>query len=122
LLLRSNFSPNQLADWMDQCFLFNYVGSKIETLRMAGIRGGIEVADLEDLEAEKRTAMLTALAGRLGINTAEADNLIGEFAIDAQLELIEQIWGSVDLESPDTLNEHVGPPDESPGIEPGCGG
>jgi len=42
--------------------------------------------------------MVAVLAERLGINTAEADNLIGELAVDAQLELIEQIWGSVDLE------------------------
>jgi hypothetical protein len=98
LLLRSNFGPNQLADWMDQCFLFNYLGTNMETLRPAGIRGGIEIADLQDLEGEEKKAMLSALSERLGINTAEANNLIEEFNVDAQLNLIGQIWGSDELQ------------------------
>jgi hypothetical protein len=90
---------------------------RIETLRAAGIRGAIEVTDLLDLEPEKKAAMLAALSERLGINAAEADNLIGEMAMDAQLELIDQIWGSVDLEVSEPIaggqivfdhNEHQG--------------
>jgi hypothetical protein len=105
LLLRSNFSPNQLVDWMDQCFLFNYVGTKIETLRATGIRGAIEVADLQDLQPEKKLPMVEALAKRLEINNTEADNLIGEMAMDAQLDLIGEIWGSVDLETSEPTAE-----------------
>jgi hypothetical protein len=94
LLLRSNFSPNQLIDWMDQCFLFNYVGSKNEALRPAGLRGGIEVASLKDLDDEKRAGMIATLAAHLSITPVEAENLVEGFWDDSQLELIWEIWGS----------------------------
>jgi hypothetical protein len=94
LLLRSNFSSNQLADWMDQSFLFNYVGQKIDTLRSAGIRGAIEIMDIGDLEDEKKGAMIAAVAERLEITTSEVNNLIEEFSADAQLALIWKIWGT----------------------------
>jgi hypothetical protein len=90
---------------MDQCFLFNCVGTKIETLRATGIRGAIEVADLQDLQPEKKVPMVEALAKRLEINNTEADNLIGEMAMDAQLDLIGEIWGSVDLETSEPTAE-----------------
>lgn len=96
LLVRSNFSPNQLADWMDQCFLFCYAGSKTENLRIIGIRGAIEVMDLQDLEGAKRTTMIAAFAERLGVSSPEAENLVEEFAADAQLALIDEIWGTGD--------------------------
>ncbi len=94
LLLRSNFSPSQLIDWMDQCFLFNYVGSKNEALRSVGLRGGIEVASLKDLDDIKRGGMIESLASRLNITPVEAENLVEDFWDDSQLDLIWEIWGS----------------------------
>jgi hypothetical protein len=94
LLMKSNFTPNVLIDWMDQCFLFNYVGEKIALLRPVGIRGAIELASVQDYDAAKRTAVINALAQRLATTDAETITLITNCYLDNQLQLLWGLWGS----------------------------
>jgi hypothetical protein len=91
LLLRSNFSPKILIDWMDQAFLYNYVGERILELRRRGIRGAIELASLRD-EPEV-AGLLQSLAQVLGISEADIRNLIRSLYLDNQLRLIWEVWG-----------------------------
>jgi hypothetical protein len=94
LLMRSNFTPNVLIDWMDQCFMYNYIGAKIELLRCRGLRGGIEVAALQEVKDPKKEELVSAIAVQLGTAPAEVDNLITNFFLDKQLQLLWGLWGS----------------------------
>lgn len=97
LLLRSNFSPKVLIDWMDQAFLYNYVGEKIAQLRPRGIRGAIEMASLYDKNA---TGLLHSIAGVLGTTDDDVKNLVGSLYFDNHLRLIWEMWGVFEEETP----------------------
>ncbi len=97
--MRSNFTPNVLIDWMDQCFLFNYVGDQLASLRIVGIRGAIELASIYDYPpGAYKTDLLTALSVRLGTNAVETQTLITNCYMDAQLQLLWGLWGSTETQ------------------------
>lgn len=55
--------------------------------------------------------MIAALAERLGVAAPEANNLVEEVAVDAQLALIDAIWGTGDAASQESSSEEeVVPP------------
>jgi len=90
LLLRSNFSPKILIDWMDQAFIYNYIGEKISELRPRGIRGAIEMASLYEQDED---GVLGSIAGVLGLKDEDVKNLIRSLYLDNHLRLIWEIWG-----------------------------
>ena len=89
LLFQANFSPKVVIDWIDQAFLYNYVGDKVEQLRVRGIRGAIELASLR----EEDDALLESIAKVLDITPLELRNLIENLYQDNQVRLIWEIWG-----------------------------
>jgi hypothetical protein len=92
LLIKSNFNLGVLVDWMDQAFLYNYVGTKIDALRLRGIRGAIEMATLDAEENGAPHEFLTSTAAALGVTVDELKNLIHNLYEDVQLDLIWEIW------------------------------
>jgi hypothetical protein len=91
LLLKSNFPPKAVIDWMDQSFLYNYVGEKIAQLRLRGIRGAIELAGLYN--EPNVTGLVRSVSAVLGITEDDLRNLIRSLYFDNHLRLIWEIWG-----------------------------
>jgi len=104
LLLRSNFSPKVLIDWMDQAFLYNYVGEKITDLALRGIRGATEMADVANVEpVEKAAGLRQSIGAVLAVSDNDVGNLIRTLYNDNQLRLIWEVWGG--FEEPDQQGE-----------------
>jgi len=103
LLLRANFSPKILIDWMDQAFLYNYVGDKLTELRPCGIRGAIELASLQDEPKEARQS----IAKVLGVADRDVSNLIQNLYLDNQLRLIWEMWGVFEERTEEGVNDEA---------------
>lgn len=91
-LFRTNFDATTLNDLMDQAFLYNYIGDKVDQLRSRGIRGGTEMVALRDNRND--TELIDSIAGVLGITSNELLHLVEMMKEDSQLELIWHVWGS----------------------------
>jgi hypothetical protein len=93
LFLKTNFQWAWVIDVMDQAFLINYVGDKIEALRPVGIRGAIEMSVAGDPDENSRAAVVIAIvAGRLEVSDEQARNLGGNLYEDGQVDLIWQLF------------------------------
>ena len=88
-LFRTNFDATTLADLMDQAFLYNYIGDKLEELRPRGIRGGTEMSMLRDKAVDLK--FMDGIASLLGITRIELQHFLDRIWQDTQLRLIFQL-------------------------------
>ncbi len=95
LLFHTNIDTSTLADLMDQAFLYNYIGDKVEKLRGRGIRGAIEMASLKDTNDTK---LLETIASLLEISTGELKYFVSMLYDDSQMRLIWHLAFSSDTE------------------------
>ena len=101
LLLKTSFEWNTILDIIDQAILFNYVGDKIEKLRPIGIRGAMEVAELDyrikdfnDPNAQNDAkAMAEVIGGKLEQDPIAIKNLIHTLTTDPRVNFIWTLWG-----------------------------
>lgn len=100
LLLRTNVEWKIILDMMDQALLYNYVGEKLNALRLLGIRGAIEAVEFFDrlkrAQGESLAELervLDVIATRLEIDRAGVLNLLQTISDDGQVEFIQALWG-----------------------------
>ena len=86
LLFHTNIDTLTLADLMDQAFLYNYVGDKVEKLRGRGIRGAVEMANLKGKLND--TQLVGAIASLLEISPEELKYFVEMLYDDSQMRLI----------------------------------
>lgn len=109
LLLRTRLEWKIILDFIDQAYLFNYIGDKIPLLRPLGIRGAIELATLErdlvdpdDDEGRKAAEAFVGKVGlKLGQDVKEVRNLITTLDEDIQVQFIWALWGEAALTNDD---------------------
>lgn len=108
LLLRTRLEWKLILDFIDQAYLFNYVGEKMSLLRPLGIRGAIELATLErdladtDDEVTKTAeAFLGRVGLKLGQDVIEVRNLITTLDEDIQVQFIWALWGEAAVTTDD---------------------
>jgi hypothetical protein len=99
IFARTNIGWRNVLDLMDQAFLAIYIGDKIEKVRVAGIRGSIEMAfvwerlhsaDAAVVEAAQRTVQ--ALVEAVGVQESAVLNLIRNLDEDPQVDLLWSLW------------------------------
>lgn len=99
LLLRTNIQWVVLIDLIDQALLFNYIGDKAAELRLAGIRGSIEMAAIaqglykgnKDEQGRAKIA-LHFVSGRLGLSDDEVLILAEGLREDGQVDLLWELY------------------------------
>ena len=99
LFFKTNIEWKIILDIIDQSILFNYIGEKIEGLRVQGLRGSIEVAAIgKDLvsnheavrsEAEARVKML---AQKLDVPETAGRTLVDSLFSDTNVEFVAMLW------------------------------
>lgn len=101
LFLKTNVEWVVIIDLIDQALLFNYTDTKLDALRLMGIRGSIETAVIWDRfqaggdEALHATELMTAVSTALGVpnDNTEVKNLIRTIWEDDQVDLIWKLFG-----------------------------
>lgn len=86
VLFRTNFQPKVVIDWIDQAMLYNYVGEKINELRVRGIRGSIELSGAEADE------VLEGVAKVLNTDKDAVIYLRDKLRNDYQVKLVSKLW------------------------------
>jgi hypothetical protein len=105
LLLRTNLEFKVILDLIDQAFLYNYVGGRVDKLRQVGIRAATDLTDIQELlESPDNTddqklgqSMLEPIAKVLEMRPDQVRNLIITFRYDPQIDLIIWLWGETKL-------------------------
>ena len=98
LFLKTNFQWAWVIDVMDQAILINYIGDKIEVLRLVGIRGAIEMTVLGEptragATVQQRISNVVGIvAKRLEITEDEALNLGDNLYEDGQVDLLWELF------------------------------
>jgi hypothetical protein len=104
LFLRSNTERKVILDLVDQALLWNYLEDKSILLRVHGIRGAIELAELnhklnsdESTEKEKGDALAVSkcIAKVLGVELDSLVNLMDEIHGDLQVILVWDLWSAI---------------------------
>lgn len=100
LFLKTDIEWVVVIDIIDQALLFNYVGDKLDLLRLVGIRGSIETAVIyqrlrtgNQQEITEAEALIAVLATKLGLGVPETRNLIRTVWEDDQVDLLWQLFG-----------------------------
>jgi hypothetical protein len=99
LFLRTNLPWKVILDLIDAAVLFNYVGIKVEGLRPLGIRGALELSDVNELLADEKTKdqgidLVRLIAMAIGQPEEGVRNLIQTVEDDYQVQFIGELWGS----------------------------
>jgi hypothetical protein len=101
IMLVTGLERKVLLDLMDQALLYMYLGDDVAKTRFAGLRGAIEACELfEQLNADdsvERTHgedTLEALAAILERDKGAVRNLLRTLSIDAQAQLLHELWSS----------------------------
>ena len=87
ILVRTNFDFKVILDWVDQAFLVCYVRDKRPKLALLGIRGAIELA-----QVEAGASVLPKIAAALEVTDPEVKSLIGTIHGDATTEFLSEMW------------------------------
>lgn len=99
LFLRTNIPWATVLDFVDQALLYNYVGDKLKTLRVLGVRGSIEFAALHDAfqgttaSSGNVKLVVARIAELLGESVDSVLNLIDTCYYDYQVRLVSALWG-----------------------------
>jgi hypothetical protein len=104
LFLRSNTERKVILDLVDQALLWNYLEDKSILLRVHGIIGAIELAELnhklnsdESTEKEKGDALAVSkcIAKVLEVELDSLVNLMDEIHEDLQVILVWDLWTAI---------------------------
>jgi hypothetical protein len=133
LLLRTNLEWKDIIDYIDQAFLFNYIGDKINDLRPLGIRCTLELIDLwESLGGEDGTlqivndpqspatrTMLHVVSEKLNQELITTRYLIITISSDIHILFIRDLWSQTQDQTqlPPQLHSEPLQPDQNPADE-----
>ncbi len=99
VMMRTNLAWVVVIDLIDQALLFNYIGPDVAKIRSGGYRGCIEVATIgANLNGDAKhklvgSASLTNFASLLGWPETKALDLVQTLYLDAQVNLIWDLFG-----------------------------
>lgn len=98
ILLRCNLEWSTIIDFVDQALLVQYVGAKIESLRMIGIRGAIDMAAVYDRvvsspeDMKEADPVLRRIGEILGENEQIARNIGYTLWTDPVVQFLWEQW------------------------------
>jgi hypothetical protein len=103
LMLRTNYSPKRVLDWIDQAMLIQYVRSKIAIFRGMGVRGAIDLcviynraysvtAPAPDREGKDANEALEALATKADLNRAALARIAASLLEDDNVRFVWLLW------------------------------
>lgn len=105
LMLRTNYSPKRVLDWIDQAILIQYVRGKIAIFRGMGVRGAIDLCVLygrayattappppQDREVKDASETLDALATKADMNRAALARIAAALSEDDNVRFVWLLW------------------------------
>lgn len=100
LLLRTNIEWKVILDFVDQSLLFIYLDDNMVKLKPLGIRGAIELAEIEialdskdETEKNHANSMISIISNKINEKEDSVKSLIRKLYTDTHVEFIWSLWG-----------------------------